>query len=296
VTAAALPGDLVGRIVAAGLDPEPLWRLVEASVLEDLGGGPDVTTIATIGPERTDTGFLLVKEPGVVAGLLVAEIVFWQVGSGELTVAEGSLEGQQVVPGTVVLTVAGPTHRLLTAERVALNFVRHLSGVATLTRRFVDAVAGTGAVILDTRKTTPMLRALEKYAVRCGGGTNHRMSLSDMALIKDNHVLAAGGVRQAMQRVRAAAAGVPVEIEVTSLAMAREAVDAGAERLLLDNMSPAQMAECVAAVGDRADLEASGGITLETVRAIAESGVDYISVGALTHSAPNLDVSLDLRA
>jgi len=295
VTSAPLPLHLSSRISAAGLEPESLSQLVRAAVLEDLGGGADVTTAATIGPERTDTGELLVKEPGVVAGLLVAEIVFWHVGSGDLTVAAGSLEGQQVVPGTVVLTVSGPTYRLLTAERVALNFVRHLSGVATLTRRFVDAVAGTDAVILDTRKTTPLLRALEKYAVRCGGGTNHRMSLSDMALIKDNHVLAAGGVRPAMQRVRAAAAGVPIEIEVTSLAMAREAVDAGADRLLLDNMTPAQMAECVAAVGDQADLEASGGITLDSVRAIAESGVDFISVGALTHSAPNLDVSLDLR-
>lgn len=293
---APLPADLFRRVVAAGLDPEPLSRLVEGAVLEDLGGGADVTTTATIGPERSDTGDLLAKEQGVVAGLLVAEIVFWQVGSGELTVAVGSLEGQQVAPGIVVLTVAGPTHRLLTAERVALNFVRHLSGVATLTRRFVDAVAGTGTVILDTRKTTPLLRSLEKYAVRCGGGTNHRMSLSDMALIKDNHVLAAGGVREAMQRVRAAAAGVPIEIEVTSLAMAKEAVAAGADRLLLDNMTPAQMAECVAAVGDQADLEASGGITLDSVRAIAESGVDFISVGALTHSAPNLDVSLDLRS
>jgi nicotinate-nucleotide pyrophosphorylase (carboxylating) len=292
---AHLPEELARRISVAGLDPEALSQLVHAAVLEDLGGGEDVTTGATIGPGRTDTGDLLVKEHGVVAGLLVAEIVFTQVGAGELTVEDGSLEGHEVSPGTVVLTVAGPTHRLLTAERVALNFVRHLSGVATLTRKFVDAVAGTDAVILDTRKTTPLLRALEKYAVRCGGGTNHRMSLSDMALIKDNHVLAAGGVRPAMERVRAAAAGVPIEIEVTSLAMAREAVAAGADRLLLDNMTPAQMAECVAAVGDQADLEASGGITLETVRPIAESGVDFISIGALTHSAPNLDVSLDLR-
>jgi nicotinate-nucleotide pyrophosphorylase len=290
-----LPAELSGRVVAAGLDPESLARLAQAALEEDLGGGADVTTTATIAPDRIDTGDILVKEQGVVAGLLVAEIVFWQVGSGELTVADGPLEGQSAEPGTVVLTVAGATQRLLTAERVALNFVRHLSGVATLTRRFVDAVAGTGAVILDTRKTTPMLRALEKYAVRCGGGTNHRMTLSDMALIKDNHVLAAGGARQAMERVRAAAGGVPIEIEVTSLAMAREAVDAGAERLLLDNMTPAQMAECVAAVGDRADLEASGGVTLKTVRAIAESGVDFISVGALTHSAPNLDIALDLR-
>ena len=295
MTSAPLPADLVHRVIAAGLDPEPLSQLVAAAVEEDLGGGADVTTTATIGPERIDTGDILVKEQGVVAGLLVAEIVFWQVGAGELTVEAGSLEGHQVMPGTVVLTVAGPTYRLLTAERVALNFVRHLSGVATLTRRFIDTVAGTGAVILDTRKTTPLLRALEKYAVRCGGGTNHRMSLSDMALIKDNHVLAAGGVRPAMERVRAAAAGVPIEIEVTSLGMAREAVAAGADRLLLDNMTPAQLADCVAAVGDQADLEASGGITLDSVRSIAESGVDFISVGALTHSAPNLDVSLDLR-
>ncbi len=231
----------------------------------------------------------------MVAGLLVAEVTMALVSGGTAVVEGPVLEGVPVEAGTVALSVRGATADLLTGERVALNFVRHLSGVATLTHRFVAAVEGTGAIILDTRKTTPLLRALEKYAVRCGGGTNHRMTLSDMALVKDNHILAAGGIAAAYAKVRGLAGTIPVEIEVVDVAGAREAVEAGATRLLLDNMPPAELRACVEAVGDRAQLEASGGITLETVRPIAESGVDFISVGALTHSAPNLDVAMDLR-
>jgi nicotinate-nucleotide pyrophosphorylase (carboxylating) len=291
-----LPADLAERIQAAGLDPAELSDLVARALAEDLGGGTDVTTSATIGPDRTDTGDFVVREPGVVAGLLVAEIALHQVSRGDASFDQPTLEGRQVPAGTVAATVTGRTQHLLTAERVALNFVRHLSGVATLTRAYVDAVAGTGATILDTRKTTPLLRSLEKYAVRCGGGTNHRMTLADMALVKDNHILAAGGVAEAFRRVQAAAAGVPIEIEVVDLAGARAAVEAGATRLLLDNMSPAQLTECVAAVGEQATLEASGGITLADVAAVAATGVDLISVGALTHSAGNLDIALDLRS
>jgi nicotinate-nucleotide pyrophosphorylase (carboxylating) len=290
-----LSADLTGRITTAGLDPAGLTTLVRAALDEDLGGGADVTTLATIGPQRHDVADFVAREPGVVAGLLVAEVAMALVSEGSAVVEGPVLEGAAVDGGTVVLTVRGATAHLLTAERVALNFVRHLSGVATLTQRFVEAVAGTHAVILDTRKTTPLLRALEKYAVRCGGGTNHRMTLSDMALVKDNHILAAGGVAEAYAKVRDLAGTIPVEIEVVDVAGAREAVAAGATRLLLDNMPPEVLRECVDAVGDRAQLEASGGITLDAVRAIAESGVDFISVGALTHSAPNLDVAMDLR-
>ena len=292
---APLPAELAGRIAGAGLDPAGLTDLVDRALAEDLGGGTDVTTLATIGPERTDVGDFVVRAPGVVAGLLVAEVVMHRASDGDCRLDQPTREGEHVPAGTVAGTVRGRTQHLLTAERVALNFLRHLSGIATLTRAFVDAVDGTGATILDTRKTTPLLRSLEKYAVRCGGGTNHRMTLADMALVKDNHILAAGGVAEAFRRVHEAAGGVPIEIEVTDVEGARAAVGAGATRLLLDNMSPARLAECVAAVGDRATLEASGGITLADVREVAESGVDLISVGALTHSAGDLDIALDLR-
>ncbi len=294
---AGLPDDLTDRILRAGLDPVELTGLVAASLEEDLGSAAiDVTTLATVDAGRRDVGDLVAREPGVVAGLIVAEVVFALVGRGALRTDGPGREGHRVEPDTVALTVEGPTRGLLTAERVALNFARHLSGVATLTRRFVDAVAGTGATILDTRKTTPLMRSLEKYAVRCGGGSNHRMSLGDRALVKDNHIVAAGGIAAAYGRVRALAGELPVEIEVTDLAGARIAVEAGATRLLLDNLGPDRLRECVAEFGGRVVLEASGGITLGTVRAVAETGVDLISVGALTHSAPNLDLALDLRS
>jgi nicotinate-nucleotide pyrophosphorylase (carboxylating) len=194
----------------------------------------------------------------------------------------------------VLATVRGPLRDLLTAERTALNLLGHLSGIATLTRRWVDAVAGTGAQIRDTRKTLPGLRALEKYAVRCGGGVNHRMSLSDAALVKDNHVVAAGGVVPAFERVRAAYPALPLEIEVDTVEQAREVIDAGADLVLLDNMPTAAMREVVAYARGRCRLEASGGLRLENAREVAETGVDYLSVGALTHSAPVLDIGLDM--
>jgi len=230
-----------------------------------------------------------------VAGLPVAAYVFETVGQGRLRVEFGTQDGARVTAGEVLATVRGPVRDVLTAERTALNLLGHLSGIATLTRTWVDAVAGTGAEIRDTRKTLPGLRALEKYAVRMGGGVNHRMSLSDAALVKDNHVVAAGGVVAAFELVRAAHPGLALEVEVDTVEQARAVIDAGAELVLLDNMAPAQLREVVAYAAGRARLEASGGLTLADARAVAESGVDYLAVGALTHSAPVLDIGLDIE-
>jgi nicotinate-nucleotide pyrophosphorylase (carboxylating) len=231
----------------------------------------------------------------VVAGLAVAEVVFRHVVGPAVEVKRQAADGDGVTRGDVLLSVHGPVPALLTAERTALNFLCHLSGVATATARWVDALAGTDARVRDTRKTTPGLRALEKYAVRCGGGVNHRATLSDMALVKDNHVLAAGGVVPAYDAVRARYPGLPVQVEVTTLGQLRELLDAGAPEILLDNMTTAQMAEAVRVTAGRARLEASGGLTLARAREVAETGVDYIAVGALTHSAPVLDIAMDLR-
>jgi nicotinate-nucleotide pyrophosphorylase (carboxylating) len=221
----------------------------------------------------------------------------FEVVAGEAGLAFGPAldDGATVEPGTEIMAVTGPTPILLTAERTALNFLCHLSGVATLTRRWVDAVAGTGAVVRDTRKTTPGMRALEKWAVRCGGGTNHRMSLSDEALVKDNHIVAAGGVTAALEAVRSRFPGLPCEVECDTLAQVAEAAAAGAEMILLDNMDVDELAAAVRVVAGRSKTEASGGLTLDTARAVAETGVDYLSVGALTHSAPVLDIGMDLE-
>jgi nicotinate-nucleotide pyrophosphorylase (carboxylating) len=224
----------------------------------------------------------------------VAAAAFDVVGGGAVRLTNAVEDGAAVATGDLIATVHGPLAAILTAERTALNFLGHLSGVATLTRRWVDAVAGTGARIRDTRKTMPGLRALEKYAVVCGGGVNHRMSLSDAALVKDNHVVAAGGVVPAFERVRAAYPGLQIEIEVDTVAQARAVLDAGADLVLLDNMSPADMREVVVYAAGRAKLEASGGLTLDTAKAVADTGVDYLSIGALTHSAPVLDIGLDM--
>jgi nicotinate-nucleotide pyrophosphorylase (carboxylating) len=263
--------------------------LVEEWLAEDVGDG-DLTTEHLIPAETSCEAALLVKEPGVVCGLEVAEAAFPQV-SFDALVADGDV----VQGGTEVALLSGPARPILTGERTALNLLGRLSGIATLTRRFVDAIEGTGAEILDTRKTTPGLRALEKYAVRCGGGRNHRFGLDDGILVKDNHLRAAGGVRPAVELLRAAGTGLPIEVEAETLDDVREAVAAGAEQILLDNMSPALMREAVELVDGKATLEASGGVTLDTVREIAETGVDFISVGALTHSARSLDVSLEIE-
>jgi nicotinate-nucleotide pyrophosphorylase (carboxylating) len=274
--------------------PADVAEVVRRALAEDLGDVGDVTTLATVPPDATATGRLVARRPGVLAGLDAAAHVFEVVSAGALRFEPVRQDGDGLEPGAVLASVSGPLAPMLTAERTALNLLGHLSGIATLTRRWADAVAGTGARVRDTRKTLPGLRALEKYAVVCGGGVNHRMSLSDAALVKDNHVVAAGGVVPAFERVRAAYPRLPLEIEVDTLAQAREVIDAGADLVLLDNMDLDDMRAAVAYAAGRAQLEASGGLTLDTARAVAETGVDFLSVGALTHSAPVLDIGLDM--
>jgi nicotinate-nucleotide pyrophosphorylase (carboxylating) len=254
-----------------------------------------VTSEATIDAGQTDTAELVARAPGVLAGLAVAARVFAATSDGAADCELRAADGDRVGRGDVLAVITGPTRALLSAERTALNLLCRMSGVATHTRAWADALAGGRATVLDTRKTTPGLRALEKYAVRVGGGTNKRMGLYDVAMIKDNHKLAAGGVAPAYRRVREVFPDVAVQVEVTTVAEALEAVDAGADFLLCDNMTPQLLRQVVAAVGDRAELEATGNLTLATVAAYAATGVDYLSVGALTHSSPILDIALDLR-
>ena len=284
----------VDALVAQGLDPDAVERIIRGALDEDLGPRHvDVTSVATIPADQTDSADLVARADGVVAGLTVAAAVFELVDPRTMINARVA-DGARVARGDVLATVAGPTRALLTAERTALNLLCRMSGVATHTRRWADALAGTGATVLDTRKTTPGLRALEKYAVRAGGGTNKRMGLYDVAMIKDNHKLAAGGLTAAYARVRAAFPEIPVQVEATTVAEAREAVEAGASFLLCDNMTPDALREVVAAVAGKVELEATGGLTLGDAREYAETGVDYLSVGALTHSSPILDIALDL--
>jgi nicotinate-nucleotide pyrophosphorylase (carboxylating) len=282
--------------LAGGLDLTEVERVVYTALAEDLGDPPrDVTSEATIPGDQLDTADLVARADGVVAGLPVAEQVFAATSGGTASFTQQVAEGSRVSRGDVLAVVSGPTRSLLTAERTALNLLCRLSGVATHTRRWADALAGTKATVLDTRKTTPGLRALEKYAVRVGGGTNKRMGLYDVAMIKDNHKLAAGSITAAYELVRAKFPEVVVQVEVTTLAEAEEAVKAGAEFLLCDNMTPELLRSVVEAVGDRVELEATGNLTLETVAAYAATGVDYLSVGGLTHSSPILDVAMDLH-
>jgi nicotinate-nucleotide pyrophosphorylase (carboxylating) len=271
------------------MDVATATEAVRAWLDEDLGAG-DVTSEAIVPAEARCQARLLLKEPGVVCGLAAAEAVFRELDP-ELEWESLHEDGERLDPCELV-RLSGRARGILGGERLALNLLGRLSGVATLTRTYVEAIADTGAAILDTRKTMPGLRALEKEAVRCGGGQNHRFGLYDAILIKDNHLLFAGGVAEAVERARTA--GVPVEVECDTLAQAREALAAGADRILLDNMSPAELAQAVALVDGRVELEASGGVTLENVRAVAEAGVDFISIGALTHSARSLDVSLEV--
>jgi nicotinate-nucleotide pyrophosphorylase (carboxylating) len=295
----AISPVIADALGAAGLDTDALDRLIRVALAEDLGDGVDVTSTATVEIDLVSTATFGTRARGVIAGLPVAAAVIDMVcgpaaSDFEMLVTDGSL----VDPGTEIARVTAPTRLLLTAERTALNLLCHLSGVATLTRRWVDALEGTGAQVRDTRKTTPGLRALEKYAVRCGGGVNHRMGLYDMALVKDNHVAAAGGVAEAFERVRALGESITVEIEVDSIDGLRTAIEAGADEVLIDNFTPETMREAVA-VRDEMDptvtIEASGGLTVETARVVGETGVDYIAVGELTHSARVLDIGLDLN-
>ena len=289
----ATPTD--AGLTAVGLDPAYVLDLVRRALAEDLAGGIDVTSAATVPADQVATGDLVARADGTLAGLPVAAAVFGTVDP-KIRFEPRTSDGRAVRRGDVLASVTGPTRALLTAERTALNLLCHLSGVATATAAWARALDGTGARVRDTRKTTPGLRALEKYAVRAGGGVNHRMSLSDAALVKDNHVVAAGGVAPAFALVRAAYPDLPVEVECDSVADVREAVEAGADLILLDNMTPAQMTEAVAITrpaGTRT--EASGGLALDRAAAVGATGVDYVSVGALTHSAPVLDIALDLR-
>ena len=270
-------------------------ELVARALLEDLGPG-DVTAEAVVPADATGRATITQKSPGVLFGLEVAAEVFRQVEAGELEAVAAESEWRDEVP-IEVARVAGPARGLLAAERTALNLLGHLSGVATLTARFVNAIEGSGARILDTRKTTPGLRALEKAAVAAGGGTHHRMGLYDAILIKENHAALAGGVGEAVRRAREAQPELSIEVECRNLDEVRQGAEAGADRLLLDNMSPAELREAVAAARESngPELEASGGVTLETVAEIAATGVDFVSVGALTHSAPALDLSMTVE-
>jgi nicotinate-nucleotide pyrophosphorylase (carboxylating) len=290
----ALPHDLLEELSGAGLDPKAIHDAVAAAVAEDLPGD-DVTSAATIPDTARGVADFAAREAGVVAGLGLAALVFHYVMGDDVEITDRLADGTRVRPSDVVMRVGGPVRGLLTAERTALNYASHLSGVATATAAWVDALAGTRARVLDTRKTLPTYRSLQKYAVRCGGGVNHRFSLSDMAMVKDNHVVAAGGVVPAYRAVRAAYPELAVEVEVTDLDQLRDLLDAGCDRILLDNMDSPTMAEAVRITAGRATLEASGGLTFERAREVAETGVDFISVGALTHSVKVFDLGMDLQ-
>jgi nicotinate-nucleotide pyrophosphorylase (carboxylating) len=269
-----------------------LHEFVQRVLAEDLGKGGDVTSAATITADARFTAEMNARQPMVVAGIEIAAAFFRQLDTTakiELLVEDGQL----VERGATLMRLSGNARAMLAAERPALNTLQHLSGIATMTRQYVDAIAGTGAVLLDTRKTIPGLRVLEKFAARMGGAHNHRMRLDDGVLIKDNHVAVSGGVAEAVRRAKAANTGLPVQVEVDRIDQIEPALAAGADRLLLDNMDPALLCEAVSIVGGRVPLEASGGVTLETVRFIAETGVDFISLGRITQSAPAVDIGLD---
>ncbi len=278
------------------LNPLLYRNIVAEALAEDLGRGGDLTTDSIVPAGLEARGRIFARRTGVAAGIDLAVETFRRLDP-EFEVLERVEDGSNLDPGTSLLRFRGRAAPILTAERVALNFLGALCGVATLTRRFVDAIEGSSASILDTRKTTPGLRALEKYAVRCGGGVNHRMGLDDAILIKDNHIIAAGGVGGAMEAVRRNAPHtVKIEIEVDTLEQLKEALDFDPDIILLDNMAPAQLRQAVELINGRAISEASGGISLETAAEIASTGVDFLSVGALTHSAPALDLSLELES
>jgi nicotinate-nucleotide pyrophosphorylase (carboxylating) len=267
-------------------------EFVRRVLAEDLGQGGDVTSNATIDADARFTAEMNCRQAIVVAGLDLAA-AFFRALDPQVGIEQLVKDGDRVVHGTVLMRLSGNARAMLAAERPALNTLQHLSGIATLTRSYVDAIAGTGATLIDTRKTLPGLRVLEKYAVRMGGGENHRMRLDDGVLIKDNHVAVCGGVAEAVCRAKAANTGLQVQVEVDRIDQIEPALAAGADRLLLDNMDPAKLREAVALVGRRVPLEASGGVTLETIRFLAETGVNYISVGRITQSAPAVDIGMD---
>jgi len=299
----SLSESIADSLRQVGLDPSYVESVVRRSFEEDLDGGVDVTSQATVPADQRSTMDLVTRADGVVAGIPVAAAVFDIASEGAALITIVEVDGARVAHGDVLLTVTGTTRDLLLGERTALNLLCHLSGVATATRAWADALEGTRARVRDTRKTTPGLRVLEKYAVRCGGGVNHRMSLSDAALVKDNHVVAAGGVAQAFEAVREMWPGLSIEVEVDSLEELIEVLDAGADVVMLDNFVPEQMRVAVGIADEHAQasgrarvvLEASGGLTFPDAQAVGATGVDYIAVGALTHSAKVLDIGADLR-
>jgi nicotinate-nucleotide pyrophosphorylase (carboxylating) len=304
IQCAPLSRDIATRLRNVGIDPTYVEELVLRTISEDLAGGIDITSVATVALSQHSVASFGSRAFGTLSGVDVACAVVQMVCGEHMSNIELlKNDGDAITPGDVVARVTGPTQLLLTAERSALNLMCHMSGIATTTARWVREVEGTGAIIRDTRKTTPGLRALEKYAVRCGGGQNHRMALSDAALVKDNHVASAGGIVQAFTAVRALNQDIAIEVEVDTLEQLREVISAGANLVLLDNMAPEVMREAVEIVNDHKKttgqsvmLEASGGLTIDTARAVAQTGVHYISVGALTHSSPILDLGLDLEA
>ncbi len=269
-----------------------LQDFVSRVLAEDLGEGGDITSAATIAEDARFTAQMNARQSMVLAGLEIAA-AFFKALDGAMAIELHATDGQGVGAGTALMRLSGNARAMLAAERSALNTLQHLSGIATLTRQYADAIAGTGAVLLDTRKTIPALRLLEKYASRMGGAENHRMRLDDGVLIKDNHVAVCAGVAEAVRRAKAANTGLPVQVEVDRLDQIESALAAGADRLLLDNMDPAQLREAVRLVAGRVPLEASGGVTIETIRFLAETGVNYISVGRITQSAPAVDIGLD---
>ena len=278
-----------------GLEPELVQALVDLAISEDLMGGTDVTSLATIPEIQISELDLVTRSPGVIAGINIAALVFLSITNKKIEIEICIEDGKKVEAKTCLLTAKGSTIDLLTAERTALNFLGHLSGIATTTNKWVNEISGTNAKVRDTRKTTPGLRLLEKYAVKTGGGTNHRMSLNDQALIKDNHIVASGSIKSAVEKVKDKFPELEFEVEVDNLDQLSEALAVDTKLILLDNFSIDDLKKAVVAVNKKAKLEASGGITLENARKIAETGVDFIAVGALTHSAPVLDIGGDLR-
>jgi nicotinate-nucleotide pyrophosphorylase (carboxylating) len=300
--------EIEGLVRAAGLDLDALSSIVTEALDEDRGGrgvlppgagaGLDVTSYATVPADELAHGSFVVRRPGTVAGLPVAAYAVASVcaAAGDFEIVLRATDGDRVSRGDVLISVRGNARALLAVERVALNLLTMMSGVATATREWVDALSGTNTKVRDSRKTVPGLRMLQKYAVRIGGGINHRMSLADAALIKDNHVIAAGGVVAAYRAVQSSFPDIPIEVEVTSAEQAREVVAAGATEVLLDNMSVVVMAEIVAELGDRVTFEASGGLTIQNATEVAQTGVNFVAVGAITHSAGILDISLDFAS
>jgi nicotinate-nucleotide pyrophosphorylase (carboxylating) len=299
-----LSSATAAALASAGLQVKDVQRVIKEALREDLGAGPDVTTQSTVPKDQRSKAVFATRSAGCVAGIDIGVAVLEMVcGPKNVLVEKKASDAERVEPGRVLMHVTAPTRGLLTAERTALNLLGHLSGIASATRKWADVIAASGAQVRDTRKTTPGLRALEKYAVRCGGGVNHRMSLSDAALVKDNHIVAAGGVAQAFAAVRAAAPKIAVEIEVDTLEQLHVALGAGADLVLLDNMPPPVLRDAVliaeahrATTGKSVILEASGGLTLDNAADVAATGVRYISVGALTHSSSVLDIGLDMQA